>query len=73
MLSVDIPRQATLCSASRHDLVLQSSRRKLCDRAFSVTGPRAWNALPIELKSISDTLSFKRKLETFLFTIAYPN
>jgi hypothetical protein len=73
MPSVDVPRRATLRSAKHHDLVLQSSRRKLGDRAFSVAGPRAWNALPIELKTVSDTLSFKRKLKTFLFTIAYPN
>ena len=73
MPSVDVPRRATLRSASHRDLVLQSSRRKLGDRVFSVAGPRAWNALPIELKTISDTLSVKRKLKTFSFTIAYPN
>ena len=69
--SVSIPRRSTLRSASHHDLVLQSSHRKFGDRSFSVTGPRASNALPKELKSITDTSLFKRKLETFLFQTAY--
>ena len=58
---------------SHHDLVLQSSHRKLGDRAFSMAGPRAWNSLPIELKTIIDTSVFKRRLKTLLFTIAYPS
>ena len=56
--SVSVPRRATLRSASHHDLVLQSSHRKLGDRAFSVAGPRVWNSLPIKLKSIIDTSVF---------------
>jgi hypothetical protein len=69
--SVSVLRRATLRSASHHDLVLQSSHRKLGDRAFSVAGPRLWNSLPTELKTITDTSVFKRKLKTFLFKIAY--
>jgi Reverse transcriptase (RNA-dependent DNA polymerase)/Endonuclease-reverse transcriptase len=69
--SVSVPRRATLRSASHHDLVLQSSHRKLGDRSFSVAGPRAWNSLPVELKTITETSIFKRQLKTFLFKIAY--
>ena len=69
--SVSVPRRATLRSTSHHDLVLQSSHRKLGDRAFSVSGPRVWNSLLIELKSITDTSVSKRRLKTFLFTVAY--
>jgi hypothetical protein len=69
--SVSVPRRSTLRSASHHNLLLQSSHRKFGDRSFSVAGPRAWNALPIELKTITDTLLFKRKLKTFLFTAAH--
>ena len=65
--SVSVPRRSTLRSASLHDLVLKSSHRKFGDRSFSVAGPRAWNALPIELKTITDTSLFKRKLKTLLF------
>ena len=71
--SVSVPRRATLCSASHLDLVMQSSHRKLGDHEFSVAGPRVWNSLLIELKTITDTSVFKRRLKTFLFTVAYPS
>ena len=69
--SVSVPRRSILPSARHHDLVLKSSHRKFGDRSLSVTGPRAWNALPIELETITDTSLFKRKLKTMLFTTAY--
>jgi hypothetical protein len=34
---------------------------------------RAWNVLPIELKSMHDTQIFKRKLKTFLYDYVYTN
>ena len=69
--SASVPGRASLRSASNHDLVVQSSHLKLGDRTFSVAGPRAWNRLPIELKTVTDTALFKRKLKTYLFTAAY--
>ena len=56
------------CSISHNDHVLQSSRHKLGDCAFSVAGPRAWNALPIELKTISDILSFEGSFRIITIT-----
>jgi len=47
--SAAVPRRSTLRSASRHDLVLQTSTLKFGDRSSSVAGPLAWNSLPIEL------------------------
>ena len=38
------------------------------DRAFSVCGPRLWNALPVDLRMLVDVDVFKKKLKTFLFT-----
>ena len=37
------------------------------ERAFSFSGPKAWNALPDRLHSIESTDSFKKPLKTFLF------
>ena len=49
--------------------------RKMCtkfgDRACSVAGPRAWNKLPMDIRSCDSVESFKRKLERHLFCIAY--
>ena len=38
----------------------------LGDRTFHVAAPKLWNALPRELREISDTNIFKRYLKTFL-------
>ena len=45
-------------SASNNDIVKQSTRLKLGERAFSVAGPRAWNQLPTELKTTTNTATF---------------
>jgi hypothetical protein len=37
------------------------------ERAFSFSGPTAWNALPDQFHSIESTDSFKKQLKTFLF------
>ena len=39
--------------------------------AFSIAAHKLWNSLPISLRSLSSTPSFKRKLKTYLFSIAY--
>src|SRR6218665_3588754 len=41
-------------------------------RSFAVSGPTLWNSLPVELKIAHIPLeTFKSKLKTYLFTIAY--
>jgi len=64
--------------SSRTEVVKQSvlyavprTRTKLGERAFSVASPSAWNALPANIRSNSDTPSFKRQLKTHLFTTAF--
>ena len=41
-------------------------------RAFSVTAPRLWNTLPMDIKSCSTVNSFKSALKTHFFKIAFP-
>ena len=36
-------------------------------RAFSVSAPRLWHDLPIDIRSIDDVNKFKFKLKTYLF------
>jgi len=64
--------RASLRSASHHDLVQTTHKLKFGERAFTVSGPSAWNRLPTEIKTLTDTSLFKQKLKTFLFTVAYP-
>ena len=47
-------------------------RTSLGKRAFSVVGPRLWNSLPPDIRSSSSLLTFRSKLKTHLFRIAFP-
>ena len=40
------------------------------DRAFSVIGPKLWNELPLELRQLSVTETFKLHLKTCLFSLS---
>ena len=68
----NVPGRASLRSAGRHDLVVPRSRLVSSERAFSVAAPRAWNSLPVNIRLITDTKQFKKKLKTYLFNLAYP-
>lgn len=46
-------------------------RTKFGERAFSYSGPDAWNSLPEYLQMTTDTNCFKRFLKTYLFSCAY--
>ena len=46
-------------------------RTKFGERAFSVAGPKEWNALPLALRNIVETPSFRRGLKSHLFKLAY--
>ena len=54
--------QSTTCTLS----VPFTKRKTFTDRAFSVHGPRSWNALPDDLCSLADYNVFKAKLKTHL-------
>ena len=42
------------------------------DRAFSCAAPTLWNKLPSNLREMDSLDTFKKRLKTFLFKIAYP-
>ena len=60
--TASVPGRASNRSASNNDLVKQSTRLKL-GKHISVAGPRVWNQLPTDLKTITDTRVFRRKLK----------
>jgi len=62
----------TLRSADKHLLhVPFTSSTLVMDRAFSVAGPRLWNGLPHDLRTVQSLELFKSKLKTHLFRKAY--
>ena len=60
---------------SSSEQLLDISRTNLItygDRAFSIFGPRKWNALPLDIRSCTSISGFKKALKSYLFRIAYP-
>ena len=51
--------------------VPQTKRKTFGDRSFAVAGPRVWNSLPAEIKSCSSIDTFKAKLKTHYFKLAF--
>jgi len=39
--------------------------------AFSHAGPAAWNALPEDMRAASDSVLFRKRLKTHLFSLAF--
>ena len=50
---------------------LPRSRLKFGERAFRIVVPKVWNTLPLNVRQISNTQTFKRNLKTFLFCTSY--
>jgi len=65
--TASVSGRASNRSASNNDLVKQSTRLKLGDRAFAAAGPCVWNRLHTELKAITDTRVFQRKPKSFFY------
>ena len=51
--------------------VPSKSRKKIGDAAFVNYAPVLWNILPIDIREASSLNIFKRKLKTYLFTLAF--
>ena len=61
-----------LRSSDKLLLVVPKSNLVSCgDRAFSVAGPKLWNNLPNELRCLKTVDSFKSKLKTYMFKLAF--
>ena len=51
--------------------VPKMKRKTFASRAFSVYGPRTWNALPDSLRRTSNYDKFRKDLKTHFFLQAY--
>ena len=69
----DMSNCARLHSSASSKYELPALRLEIGERAFSYSGPAFWNRLPSELtlSSIMDTHTFKLRLKTHLFRLAY--
>ena len=66
-----VGRRSGLRSADTLTLDVPRTRLSFGDRAFCVAGPRAWNSLPIQVRSAQSLYTFRKLLKTFMFQRAY--
>lgn len=66
-LMSDIPSRRHLRSSDQRLVSVPRTRRKVGDQAFSVAAPTVWNDIPLDIRSILDTKSFRSNLKHFLF------
>ena len=52
-------------------LMVPRTRRLGTGAAFSVNGPKLWNALPLNLRNVLSLNSVKKNLKTYLFKLYY--
>ena len=72
LLSVYSPSRQLRSSADTRMLSVPKVRtRKFGERAFSYAAPMMWNSLPVQIRNIDSTPSFKRSLKTHLFRQHY--
>ena len=57
-------------SGQQQDLLVipRTHSKTFADRSFAVTAPLLWNALPSNIRSCSDLLTFKKNLKMYLFS-----
>ena len=60
-----------LRSAKTTNYHLERLRTKFGERAFSYSGPAAWNKLPQDIRTSPTLNGFKRKLKMYCFTEAF--
>jgi len=65
--TASIAGRAANRSAQNNDLVIQRTKLKFCQRAFSVAGPRMWNQLLTELKTTKILLRLNANLKHIFF------
>ena len=73
-LIVNKHTHVSAADGSTHAMLLECHSYNLKtygSRAFRVAAPELWNKLPREIKLCDDIDSFKKKLKTYLFNIAF--
>ena len=68
---VDYIPNHSLCSASQQLLLTKPTRTVLAQCSFTSAAPNIWNSLPEHLQQCCDLETFRRRLETYLFSSVY--
>ena len=55
----------SLCSSKQETLKVPFARTTYYEKSFSVTGPKLWNSLPIQIRQSSNLITFKQSVTSF--------
>ena len=61
-----------LRSTNSNIFVVPRIKTKTGSRAFSISGPALWNALPVPIRNAKTILTFRKLLKSHLFYLAFP-
>ena len=61
-----------LRSTNSNRFVVPRIKTKTGSRAFSISGPALWNALPVPIRNAKTILTFQTLLKSHLFDLAFP-
>ena len=61
-----------LRSTYSNRFVIPRIKTKTGSRAFSISGPALWNALPVPIRNAKTILTFRKLLKSHLFDLAFP-
>ena len=61
-----------LCSTNSNRFVVPRIKTKAGSRAFSISGPALWNALPVPIRNAKTILTFRKLLKSHPFDLAFP-
>ena len=70
--SASIESRSRLRSARSLRCEVPRTRLKFGERSFAFAGPSAWNSLPSDIQHQENIQTFKRKLKSHLFKLAFP-
>ena len=61
-----------LRSTNSNKFVVPRMKTKTGSRAFSISGPALWTALPVPIRNAKTILTFRKLLKSHLFDLAFP-
>ena len=67
LLSYYKPARCLRSSSDTTCLVLHSSATAIGDKRFQIVAVKSWNLLPIEIRTVTSIVTFKKLLKTYLF------
>uniref|UniRef100_A0A8C5G1I7 Reverse transcriptase domain-containing protein n=1 Tax=Gouania willdenowi TaxID=441366 RepID=A0A8C5G1I7_GOUWI len=71
LIQIYRPPRALRSEGQLQLVVPQANRQTKGDRAFSVVGPKLWNALPLHIRTAPTVECFKSRLKTHLYSLAF--